>query len=42
VDHKKGAAEAFTRQAHATGTWKAVVRDDSGRVLTSTKFDVRG
>jgi hypothetical protein len=33
---------AFTRQAHATGTWKAVVRNESGRVLASTEFDVRG
>jgi hypothetical protein len=33
---------AFTRQAHAKGTWKAIVRDESGRVLASTDFDVRG
>jgi Protein of unknown function (DUF2914) len=33
---------AFTRRARAAGTWKAVVRDESGRVLASTEFDVRG
>jgi hypothetical protein len=32
---------AFTRRAHAPGTWQAVVRDDGGRVLASTQFDVR-
>jgi len=33
---------AFTRRAHAPGTWKAIVRDERGRVLASTEFDVRG
>ena len=33
---------AFTRQAHAPGTWKALVRDERGHVLASTEFDVRG
>lgn len=33
---------AFTRHAHAPGTWKAVVKDEAGRVLASTEFDVRG
>jgi Protein of unknown function (DUF2914) len=33
---------AFTRHAHAPGTWKAVVRDQRGHVLASTEFDVRG
>jgi hypothetical protein len=33
---------AFTRHARAPGTWKAVVRDERGRVLASTEFDVRG
>jgi hypothetical protein len=32
---------AFTRRAHTPGTWRAVVRDDSGRVLASAQFDVR-
>jgi hypothetical protein len=31
---------AFTRRAHALGTWKAVVRDDRGHVLASTEFEV--
>jgi hypothetical protein len=33
---------AFTRRAHAPGTWKAIVRDERGHVLASTEFDVRG
>jgi len=33
---------AFTRQAHAPGTWKALVRDERGHVLASTEFNVRG
>ena len=33
---------AFTRHAHAPGTWKAVVKDERGHVLASTEFDVRG
>ncbi|HEY3821678.1 MAG TPA: DUF2914 domain-containing protein [Polyangiaceae bacterium] len=33
---------AFTRNARAPGTWKAVVRDERGHVLASTEFDVRG
>jgi hypothetical protein len=33
---------AFTRRAHAPGTWKAIVRDERGRVLASTEFEVRG
>ena len=33
---------AFTRRAHAPGTWKALVRDERGHVLASTEFEVRG
>jgi hypothetical protein len=32
---------AFTRRAHAPGTWQALVRDGDGRVLASAQFDVR-
>lgn len=32
---------AFTRHAHAPGTWKALVRDERGHILASTEFDVR-
>jgi hypothetical protein len=33
---------ASTRLVHTPGTWKALVRDEHGRVLASTTFDVRG
>ena len=31
---------AFTRQAHETGEWTAIVRDERGRELAREKFDV--
>jgi hypothetical protein len=33
---------AFTRNAHATGTWTAIVRNRRGEVLAKTPFEVTG
>ena len=32
---------AFTRKAHTPGTWKALVRDENGKVLAETVFEVK-
>jgi hypothetical protein len=32
---------AFTRQAHAPGLWKALVKSDKGRVIAQTVFEVK-